>query len=65
MVVNLIGHWPFGMVLGYLLCFHFNWGVQGLWVGLSAGLIGIGAVLLAVWTRKSAELREGRTAALR
>lgn len=65
MVVNLIGHWPVGMVLGYLLCFHFNWGVQGLWVGLSAGLIGIGAVLLAVWTRKSGELGESRTAALR
>ncbi|MDE2757862.1 MAG: MATE family efflux transporter, partial [Acidobacteriota bacterium] len=64
MVVNLIGHWPFGMVLGYWLCFHLNWGVQGLWVGLSAGLIGIGAVLLGVWTRKSRELSEGRTTSL-
>ncbi len=64
MVVNLVGHWPVGMVLGYFLCFHFNWGVQGLWVGLSAGLIGIGAVLLVVWTGKSRELREGRTAGL-
>ena len=52
------------MVLGYFLCFQFNWGVQGLWVGLSAGLIGIGAVLLVVWTRKSKELKEGRTAGL-
>jgi hypothetical protein len=64
MVVNLIGHWPVGMVLGYFLCFHFNWGVQGLWVGLSAGLIAIGTVLLAVWIRKSRELSEGRAAAL-
>lgn len=64
MVVNLIGHWPVGMVLGYFLCFHFKWGVQGLWVGLSAGLIAIGIVLLAVWTRKSRELSEDRAAAL-
>ncbi len=64
MVVNLIGHWPVGLVLGSLLCFHFEWGVQGLWIGLSVGLIGIGIVLLAVWTFKSRELANGEHTAL-
>ena len=64
MVINLIGHWPVGMVLGFLLCFYFNWGVQGLWVGLSVGLITIGSVLLVVWTRKSRDLRKIRMVAL-
>ena len=64
MVVNLIGHWPVGLVLGSLLCFRYEWGVQGLWIGLSVGLIGIGIVLLAVWTFKSGELARGEPTAL-
>jgi MATE family multidrug resistance protein len=56
MLWNLAGHWCFGLPFGYALCFWWGWGVRGLWVGLSAGLIIVGAVLLVVWTRRVREL---------
>jgi MATE family multidrug resistance protein len=51
MFCNLAGHWGLGLPLGYWLCFGVGLGVVGLWVGLSAGLIAVGAVLVALWTR--------------
>ena len=33
MIVNVIGHWVFGLPVGYALCFVFGWGVTGLWMG--------------------------------
>ena len=56
MVINLIGHWLLGLPVGYLLCFRFGWGVTGLWVGFSVGLIVAAIVLLSVWTRQSQRL---------
>jgi len=56
MIWNLAGHWLLGLPLGYMLCFKWGWEVQGLWVGLSAGLVLIGLVLLATWIRRTAEL---------
>jgi MATE family multidrug resistance protein len=53
MIANLIGHWGLGLPLGYALCFSRGWGVLGLWVGLSAGLVLIGSVLIVVWSRRS------------
>jgi multidrug resistance protein, MATE family len=52
MITNLAGHWLFGLPLGYSLCFAYGFGVIGLWIGLSAGLIIAGAVLLFVWNRQ-------------
>ncbi len=52
MVVNLLAHWLFGLPIGYTLCFILGWGVYGLWVGLSLGLIVVGVILFWVWTRK-------------
>lgn len=49
MFSNLVGHWAIGLPLGYVLCFHRGWGIEGLWVGLALGLILIGTVLLGVW----------------
>jgi len=49
MLANLGGHWLLGLPIGYALCFRHGWGVQGLWIGLSAGLIVVGVVLLGVW----------------
>jgi multidrug resistance protein, MATE family len=46
MIVNLMGHWLLGLPVGYLLCFSFGYGVTGLWMGLSVGLLVVGAVLL-------------------
>ena len=52
MIVNLIAHWLIGLPTSYLLCFVIGWGVYGLWVGLSLGLIVVGIILLYVWTMK-------------
>ena len=52
MIVNLLAHWFVGLPIGYTLCFIIGWGVYGLWVGLSLGLIIVGVILLWVWTKK-------------
>jgi MATE family multidrug resistance protein len=53
MIINVIGHWVLGLPVGYALCFSFAWGVQGLWIGLSVGLIFTAVVLMAVWWKKA------------
>jgi MATE family multidrug resistance protein len=58
MLSNLCGHWLMGLPVGYALCFRYGWGVQGLWVGLSAGLIAVGVVLLLMWRRMVHRLTE-------
>ncbi|MEW6321958.1 MAG: MATE family efflux transporter [Acidobacteriota bacterium] len=57
MVTNLAGHWIIGLPVGYTLCFILGFGVWGLWVGLSTGLIVVGAVLLWVWQKRIARLQ--------
>lgn len=52
MICNLVGHWLLGLPVGYILCFVWGWGVVGLWVGLSVGLIAVGIVLLHFWSRR-------------
>jgi len=56
MLWNLGGHWFVGLPLGYLLCFHWGYGVVGLWWGLSVGLVICGLSLVTVWWRKSHHL---------
>ena len=58
MVCNLIGHWLIGLPIGYVLCFRTGWGVFGLWIGLSSGLILVGVVLLWVWSRRVLSLKK-------
>jgi MATE family multidrug resistance protein len=57
MLTNLAAHWGLGLPVGYALCFRAHWGVVGLWVGLSLGLIVVALVLLAAWTRRVQLLR--------
>ncbi len=64
MATNLVGHWLLGLPVGYALAFAFGWGVIGLWVGLSVGLILVGIILLVVWARKVRSLRQARTPSL-
>jgi MATE family, multidrug efflux pump len=52
MITNLAGHWLFGLPVGYTLCFVLGFGVIGLWIGLSIGLIVVGMILLAVWIKR-------------
>jgi MATE family multidrug resistance protein len=49
MVMNFIGHWVLGLPVGYALCFPLMWGVAGLWIGLSIGLIFCAVALTATW----------------
>jgi len=53
MIVNVIGHWVLGLPVGYILCFSLAWGVVGLWVGLSIGLVVAAICLTGVWWRKT------------
>jgi MATE family multidrug resistance protein len=57
MIMNVIGHWLLGLPAGYVLCFVLGWGVAGLWVGLSLGLIFVAVVLTATWMRRARHLR--------
>jgi MATE family multidrug resistance protein len=57
MLSNLVGHWLVGLPLGYSLTFVMGWGVVGLWLGLSAGLISVGVTLLATWRHRIGTLR--------
>jgi len=56
MITNLVGHWLLGLPLGYTLCFGWRWGVVGLWLGLSLGLIIVALVLVVTWRRRVSRL---------
>lgn len=56
MVMNILGHWVFGLPVGYALCFHAGWGVSGLWVGLCIGLVFVAVVLTFAWHRQARDL---------
>jgi MATE family multidrug resistance protein len=56
MMLNLVGHWPIGLPLAYILCFHRSWGVYGLWTGLSVGLCLIAVSLVLIWYRRTSAL---------
>lgn len=56
MITNLAGHWLFGLPIGYSLCFAFGYGVIGLWIGLSIGLISVGGILLWMWVVRTRRL---------
>ena len=53
MIWNFVGHWTIGLPIAYWLCFGRGWGVQGLWMGLCAGIIVVGSVLLWTWHARS------------
>ena len=56
MLVNLGGYWFFGLPVGYLLCFHFGYGIYGLWFGLTVFLLVIALILLYSWQSESTRL---------
>jgi MATE family multidrug resistance protein len=53
MLATLVAYWLIGLPVGWVLCFRFGWGAQGLWTGLCLALILIGIFLLWVWNEKS------------
>jgi MATE family multidrug resistance protein len=56
MIINIIGHWVLGLPVGSLLCFRQHWGVFGLWIGLSVGLVFTAFVLTVVWWQSARAL---------
>jgi MATE family multidrug resistance protein len=52
-IVNFAGYWIFGLPIGYLLCFRYGYGVQGLWWGLTLALIAIALLVLNSWWAQS------------
>ena len=44
-IITLLAYWGMGLPVGYLLGFHFNLGVQGIWYGLLLGLLGASVLL--------------------
>lgn len=46
-IITLVSYWVIALPVGYLLCFRFNWGVEGMWVGLLLGLT-VSAVFLTL-----------------
>jgi multidrug resistance protein, MATE family len=52
MLANVLGHWVLGLPVGYVLCFGAGWGIVGIWVGLSSGLIAIGLTLVLWWRHR-------------
>jgi MATE family multidrug resistance protein len=53
MLATLVAYWLIGLPVGWVLCFRFGWGAQGLWTGLCLALILIGIFLLWVWNERS------------
>jgi MATE family multidrug resistance protein len=56
MYANLLAHWGIGLPIGYVLCFLQGWGILGIWIGLSTGLIVVGGLLLGVWSTRARRL---------
>ena len=52
MVGGLVAHWGIGLPIGAWLGLGRGWGVVGLWVGLSSGLISASIICLSAWVRK-------------
>jgi multidrug resistance protein, MATE family len=52
MVANFIAYWLVGLPFGYALCFRAHWGVAGLWIGLSIGVVLVALIVLYAWWRR-------------
>ena len=50
MYAHAAAYWVFGLPVGYWLCFSRNWGIEGIWMGLTIGLIVAGGALLTYWS---------------
>jgi len=44
-IITLFSYWIVALPVGYLLCFSFEWGAKGMWIGLLLGLTFSAALL--------------------
>lgn len=56
MIANLIGHWMIGLPIGMFLGFRLNWGIAGIWAGLSIGLALVAMTLVFDFKRRATKL---------
>ncbi|KAG6877024.1 hypothetical protein C0992_011046 [Termitomyces sp. T32_za158] len=50
-IMNISGYFIFGMPLGLWLAFRYDFGLFGLWIGITTGLVLQSAGLVAFWFR--------------
>ena len=62
--INLCGYYILALPLGSLLGFKFHWGLQGLWTGLTVGIVMCSFVLLVLILRMDWKREEERAKAL-
>ena len=60
MIANLIGYYPIGLVIGFILAFQLGMGAVGLWTGLAVGLATVAMILLFMWWRMTRDLAQIR-----
>lgn len=48
-MVSAIGFYPIALLVGSILCFHFEMRLMGLWIGLAMGLLFIALSVLYLW----------------
>jgi MATE family multidrug resistance protein len=62
MFTGLVAYWAIGLPVGAWLGLVRGWGVLGLWIGLSTGLIVTAIVLIAAWQRLVARIDRAEAA---
>lgn len=55
-LITFIAYWVIGLPVGYLLGFHYNLGVQGVWIGLMFGLVTSAILLTLRFNHKSKQI---------
>ncbi len=58
MLTSIVAYWVIGLPLAWVLCFTLDFGVDGLWVGLTSGLVFAAFALVAAWARRTRRLPE-------
>ncbi len=56
MFIAIIAYWIVGVPTGYILCFKFGLGAQGVWLGLLFGLTTAGILFTLRFRRRSTEM---------
>jgi multidrug resistance protein, MATE family len=52
-LITFIAYWVIGLPVGYILAFHYNLGVQGVWIGIMSGLVTSAVLLTLRFNHKS------------
>ena len=58
MLTSVVAYWVIGLPLAWVVCFTLDFGVDGLWVGLTSGLVFAAFALVTAWTRRTRRLPE-------